>query len=82
MLVKWLVLAAIVLVVWFGWRHFQRVAALGRRRDPAAPAPRPDRPAARVEETVRCEVCGAFVPAREPGRCGRPDCPFLGRPAP
>ncbi|MBF0333552.1 MAG: hypothetical protein HQL40_07875 [Alphaproteobacteria bacterium] len=82
MLVKWLVLIAIVLIVWFGYRHFQRVVELGRRRDPAAPAPRADGSAARVEETVRCDRCGAFVPAREPGRCGRPDCPFLGRPTP
>jgi hypothetical protein len=31
---------------------------------------------ANVEETIRCRVCGAFVPARQPSRCGRADCPF------
>lgn len=31
---------------------------------------------ANVEETIRCRVCGAFVPARQPSRCGRGDCPF------
>ncbi len=31
---------------------------------------------ASVEETIRCRVCDAFVPARLPSRCGRGDCPF------
>jgi hypothetical protein len=31
---------------------------------------------ANVEETIRCRVCGAFVPARQPSCCGRGDCPF------
>jgi hypothetical protein len=31
---------------------------------------------ANVEETIRCRACGAFVPARQPSRCGRGDCPF------
>jgi uncharacterized protein len=75
---KLLLLLAIILIVWYGFRLIGRLdtarreeARLGRRnrRRPAAAAPQ-------VEETIRCPRCGAYVPARRPTGCGRADCPY------
>jgi len=61
----------------------QRAQQQARGRRPAQPADRGTASGrnaasqmANVEETIRCRVCGAFVPARQPSRCGRGDCPF------
>ncbi len=79
MLLKWLLVIIVVGLVWFGWRFVTRVEEVrratrnqsggsGRRADPA------------VEDLVKCPVCAAYVSAVRPQRCGRPDCPHLGRP--
>ena len=87
---KLFLLIGIIAAVWYGFRFMsmvERVRARGqqaqqqaRRPNPAAGKTAngrsPSRPAANVEETIRCRTCGAFVPARQPSRCGRGDCPF------
>ncbi len=72
---KILVFAAIIAIVWFGFRVIGRLdkARQQAARKPAAERARP-RPA--VEETVRCRVCDAFVAARGATSCGRADCPY------
>jgi len=59
----------------------QRAQQQARRPNPSATggpanARSANRPVANVEETIRCRTCGAFVPARQPSRCARGDCPF------
>jgi hypothetical protein len=86
---KLFLLIGIIAAVWYGFRFMsvlERVRARGqqaqqqsRRPNPAASAAnaRPtNRATANVEETIRCRTCGAFVPARQPSRCGKGDCPF------
>jgi uncharacterized protein len=81
---KLLLLAAIVGAVWWG---FKFVGTLGRLRKDAerrakarasgeATRPVGGRAGGEVEETVKCRVCGAYVPARQPTACERADCPY------
>ncbi len=88
---KLFLLAGIIAVVWYGFRFvsvLERVRARGRQAQQRARRPNPSAGGgtanarststnvANVEETIRCRACGAFVPARQPLRCGRADCPF------
>jgi len=89
---KLILLIGIIAAVWYGFKFvsvLERVRARGRQAQQAqqqARRPNPsasatnarstNRPMANVEETIRCRACGAFVPARQPLRCGRADCPF------
>jgi hypothetical protein len=76
---KLILLALIVVIIWYGYRYMQRVEAvrrflreeLNRRRSAA----RPSQPV-EAEDLVKCAVCGAYVPSRNAGACGRPDCPW------
>ena|SRR5689334_15293243 len=80
---KLIVLIGVITAIWYG---FRLVGALDRARRQAermarqAPgqAPRNQRRAdvTNVEDTVKCRVCSAYVPARQPSRCNRSDCPF------
>lgn len=62
-----LVLAVVLLVLWL----VRRSAAPSRRDAPPPSRERRDRPD-RLEQMVRCEVCGLALPASEalPGRGG------------
>jgi hypothetical protein len=57
-------------------RHAAQSANTGAASRGAANGRTTDARMANVEETIRCRTCGAFVPARQPSRCGRGDCPF------
>lgn len=72
---KLLVLAAVIALVWFGFRLLSR---LEKARQEQAQVARSSRKAAKpaVEETVKCPVCSAYVAARGAGSCGRSDCPY------
>jgi membrane protein implicated in regulation of membrane protease activity len=76
---KILFTAAVIAIVWYGWRWLGRVQA--RRRQSAAGQAR--RAAARknggeieAEEMIRCPVCGDYVSAHRAVDCGRPGCPY------
>ncbi len=83
---KLLVLAAVIALVWYGFKFVgrlqdQRNAAqgLGRRkarrtktRGRAATEPK----APEAEDMVACPVCQAYVQARGASRCDRADCPY------
>ena len=82
---KLLLLVAIVLAVWYGFKLIgrlsdQRKAERRLREQEAARAPDPVRPAARsaarTEEMEPCPACGAYVASRKARNCGRPDCPY------
>ncbi|HLS67883.1 MAG TPA: hypothetical protein VK035_00965 [Kiloniellales bacterium] len=75
---KLLVLAAIVLAVWYGFKLIGRLEAhrkLQARQQARAAA---GRPAAvpDAEEMIACPSCRAYVPARLSSNCGRADCPY------
>ena len=77
---KLLVLAIIVLVVWYAFKYVTRVEevkralrrAVDEKRQAAQPAPRP--PAA--EDLVKCIGCGAYVTSHGAAPCGRAECPW------
>ena len=74
---KLLVLAAIVLAVWYGFKFVGRLDK--RRKEEAAEARRMAASGASPKEAgdmVKCRVCGAYVLARGAMDCGRPDCPY------
>jgi hypothetical protein len=80
---KLIVLVVIIAAVWYGFRFLGEVEK-ARRAAMRGPAAAPRRPGGagrrddspRIEDTVKCRVCGAYVPARQPARCSRADCPF------
>jgi hypothetical protein len=79
---KLVVLVGVVLAVVYGAKllnRFQelRDAQARRQRGDARAAGRGNAAAtAAIEETVKCRVCGAYVPARGAASCGEPSCPF------
>lgn len=82
---KLLFLALVIAVVWFGWRWYARVGAIGRerleeRRRRSATARRPTapegRPALDAEDMEKCPECGAWVVPRSAQSCGRGACPY------
>ena len=87
---KLIVLAGIVAVVWYGFKLVGRVQERrdAEMRGPAGDArirrgegrnggnARGTEPATEVEETVKCRICGAYVPVRGATNCGQPSCPF------
>lgn len=71
MLLKWAVLVAIVVCVWYGFRIIIR-----RNKARQVEAARRQRPEA-VEDLRSCEVCGSYVAEGQRG-CGREGCPHPG----
>jgi uncharacterized protein len=80
---KLLALAAILGIVWYGFKLIGRFDQ--RRRQQVKAAPRG--PAAATgtaepgsvgaaEEMVQCPVCQIYLAARSAERCDRPDCPY------
>jgi uncharacterized protein len=77
---KLLVLAILILIVWYGFKYAARIEAvkqalraeaLRRRHDGGVrPPPRP------VEDLVKCPRCGSFVAAQGAANCGKPQCPW------
>lgn len=74
---KVVVLVAVIAVVWFGFRWFQRWQAesLARAKD-ADSRSRTGREI-QAETMVACRVCGAYVVAKARS-CGRRGCPYPG----
>ena len=75
---KILLLAAVIAIVWFGFRWLQRLEKEGRlawpgaaRRPPPGPSPRLS-----AQDMTACAVCGTFVAIGSVTSCGRSDCPY------
>lgn len=87
---KLLLLAILILIVWYGFKYAARIEAVKQslraealRRGQAGGGGgggdmRGDRaPAARpVEDLVKCPRCGSFVAAVGAANCGKPGCPW------
>ncbi len=85
-LYKLLVLAAVIALVWYGFKFVGRLqdqrkadGGLGARaarpkRRGGAPATEPR--ARDAEDMVACPVCQAYVQAHGATRCDRSDCPY------
>jgi hypothetical protein len=75
---KLIVLIGIIVAVWYGFRFLGAVDRARRQAERVAKqAPGQRRTdVANVEDTLKCRICGAYVPARQPTRCNRSDCPF------
>jgi hypothetical protein len=85
---KLILLIGIIVVVWYVFRflgHVERARHQAAREAAKAAAARGHRrtagresrgSVAQVEDMVKCRTCGAYVPVRNPSRCGRNDCPF------
>ena len=77
---KLLLLAILIVIVWYGFKYAARVEAvkqalrseMPRRRD-SGDMRRSKRP---VEDLVKCQRCGAFVAAQGATNCGKPQCPW------
>ena len=77
---KLLVLAAIVMAVWYAFKFIGRLdqrrkREIKARRDTAAGGGVADVPG-KPEEMVQCPVCESYVAAQGVGPCGRDDCPY------
>ena len=75
---KLLVLTAIVIVVWYGFRWVGRVEELRKQAARREDAGQPRRPVPASEDMVRCPSCGTYVAPRAARSCGRSDCPYPG----
>ena len=81
MIGKILVLAAIIVVVLFGYKMIARLkgANPSSRVKDSSDADSSDSESSRRiegEEMITCAVCGSYVSAERPGSCGRGDCPY------
>ena len=74
---KLIVLIAILVAVWYGFRYIGRLAAERRALERAAGTRGRMRPrgSRRVEDMVKCALCGDYVPATGVGSCDRANCP-------
>ncbi|MDB5411407.1 MAG: hypothetical protein JWL84_6319 [Rhodospirillales bacterium] len=78
---KLLVLALLILAIWYGFKYAGRVeqvrqavkraraAAAGQQRGGGAQR-------LQAEDMVKCRACGTYVAAHGAGKCGRTDCPW------
>jgi len=79
-LTKLLFTAAVIVLIWYGFKWLRRVqderdrqdrerlkgGSTGRRGDPDA------------ETMIKCPTCGTYLSAASPRSCGKPDCPYPG----
>ena len=82
---KFLVLAILILIVWYGFKYAARVEAVRqavraealRRRAAMQGGGRvASSPAKPVEDLVKCRQCGSFVASSGAANCGKPGCPW------
>ncbi len=79
---KFLLLAAIIAAVWYGFKYMNRVEAVRRStRQAAGQVAERQRAQQRsrtieAEDLVKCPACGSYVAARGATHCGRGDCPW------
>ncbi len=80
---KILLLALVIGAVWFGWRWYNRVGAVGRERlherereQKRQTGGTAQSPRVGAEDMEKCPECGAYVAPRSAVSCGRPSCPY------
>ena len=72
---KLLVLAAIILVVWYG---FKWVGQIDKQRKAAVKERERADARLNAEDMVKCPRCDTFVAAKGATACDRADCPYPG----
>jgi len=80
---KLVVLAILILVVWYGFKYASRVEAvrqalkreMAAQRERARTQAKPG-PTLAAEDLVKCNRCGSYVAAHAAAGCGRADCPY------
>jgi len=77
---KILVTAAIILVIWYGFKWIGRVAEVKERDGASKPSSKKKASDDGKEavELVACKVCGDYVSSAKSVSCGRDDCPYPG----
>jgi len=78
---KLLLLAIILVVLWYGVKFITRAGEARETVRRAARQAAGDASGSRAkavvtEDLVKCQSCGAFVPSRNATACGRGDCPW------
>jgi hypothetical protein len=79
MLQKFLITAAIILAVWYGFKWVGRLQK--KRREDAQRQVRGDgggRPDGDTEDMIACPTCGDYLAAGTTVNCGRDACPYPG----
>ena len=73
-LLKLVLMIAVGVAAWFGYRYFKRWQAAGGKLPTVR---RAGQTASNdLEEMVQCRICGTYVTAARPSACGRADCPY------
>ncbi len=72
MVQKFLVLAAVVAIAWYGFKLFGRLDQ--QRKQKIARDEEADRKG--IADTVQCSVCDAYVAEGAKNNCGKPNCPY------
>jgi hypothetical protein len=77
-LFKLIVLAAIIAVVWYGFKYYSRIEAVRASEERLKGARRRAKhPEVEDAETmVQCPVCKVYQPAGDTAPCDRADCPY------
>lgn len=84
---KFLVLAAVIALVWYGFKYVGRLqdqrkaggglgARAARRSKPRGRASAAEPGTPEAEDMAACPVCQAYVQVRGATRCDRSDCPY------
>ena len=74
---KLLLIVAVIAIVWFGWRWYQRWELEQRTGgDAAKRAGRAESPKLAAEDMVACRICGTYVAPKSARACARPACPY------
>jgi cell division protein FtsB len=83
---KLLLLALLVLAIWYGFKYVNRVeevrqtikraAREAAQRSQARAEGRQGSTAIKAEDMVKCAACGVYVTKSGATNCGRPDCPW------
>jgi hypothetical protein len=83
---KLLLLALLVLAIWYGFKYVNRIEEVRQTlkraaRDAAARSQartqaRQGTPSIKAEDMVKCRACGVYVTKSGASNCGRPDCPW------
>lgn len=73
---KLLVLVAIILVVWYGFKIAGKLDAKRKAMARQDSQDKRNRPQERIDDLVACPACGTYAARGDAEDCGRPDCPY------
>ncbi len=79
-LTKLLFTAAVIVLIWYGFKWLRRVQDERERQDRERlkGGSTGRRGAPDAETMIKCPTCGTYLAAGAPKSCGQPDCPYPG----